>query len=54
MWHAVTEEKRMRGSDGKLQEKLPFENLGVDGRILNGPYVKSMGERGTGFIRLRI
>jgi len=54
MWHAVTEEKCMRGSDGKPQEKSRSENLGVDGRILNEPYGKSMVERVIGFIRLRI
>lgn len=54
MWHALTEEKHMRGRDGKLQEKSHFEDLGVDGRILNGPYGKSTGERGAGFTRLRI
>lgn len=50
----VTEEKRMRGSVGKLQDKSHYEDLGVDGRILNGSYGKSMGECGAGFIRLRI
>jgi hypothetical protein len=53
MRHALTEEKRKRGSDGKLQEKSHFEDLGVDGRIINGPYGKSMGG-GAGFTRLRI
>ena len=54
MWHALTEEKRMRGSDEQLQGKSQSEDLGIDGRILNGPYGKSMGERGAGLIGLRL
>jgi hypothetical protein len=44
----------MRGSDGQLQEKSHFEDLGIDGRILKGPYGKSMREGGGGVIGLRI
>lgn len=44
----------MRGSDGQRQEKSQSEDPDIDGRVLNGPYGKSMGERGAGLISLRI
>jgi len=42
------------GSGGQLQEKPQSEDLGVDGRVLNGPYGKSMGEGAAGLNSLMI